>query len=121
MKGFMICGREDKCSVVTTFRAQVALVDMLEHRPLFTSGYTCMFHAHCVEETVVCTRIGMVKVKGEDKRQRFARQGNMVSCELQLERSCCLETYENMAQLGRFTLRDEGQTIGIGKIVRIMN
>uniref|UniRef100_A0A7S1U2E8 Tr-type G domain-containing protein n=1 Tax=Phaeomonas parva TaxID=124430 RepID=A0A7S1U2E8_9STRA len=120
-KGFVICDLERPCSQVTTFRGQVALVDMLEHRPLFTPGYTCMFHAHCAEETVRCTRIASVKVRGEDKKQRFARQGNVVSCELQLERSVCLETYEDMEQLGRFTLRDEGQTIGIGKLMRIMN
>lgn len=122
-KGFVICDEPRPCRSVTVFRAQVALVDMLEHRPLYTPGYTCMFHAHCAEESVECTRIRSVKNMrtGDEKRQRFARQGFMITCELKLERSVCLETYEAMEQLGRFTLRDEGQTLGIGKVMQIVS
>jgi peptide chain release factor subunit 3 len=28
----------------------------------------------------------------------------------------CLETYKDYPQLGRFTLRDEGKTIAMGKV-----
>lgn len=32
----------------------------------------------------------------------------------------CVETYDDYPQLGRFTLRDQGTTIAIGKIVKIL-
>lgn len=32
----------------------------------------------------------------------------------------CVETFKNYPQLGRFTLRDEGKTVAIGKIVRLI-
>ena len=31
----------------------------------------------------------------------------------------CIDKFENLQQLGRFTLRDEGRTIGIGKVLRL--
>ena len=31
----------------------------------------------------------------------------------------CVEAFEDMQQLGRFTLRDEGKSIAIGKIVTV--
>ena len=33
----------------------------------------------------------------------------------------CIETFEASPQLGRFTLRDEGKTIGIGKCLELMS
>ena len=34
--------------------------------------------------------------------------------------SVCVERFEDYPQLGRFTLRDQGQTIAIGKITRLI-
>ena len=31
----------------------------------------------------------------------------------------CAELFKNVPQLGRFTLRDEGRTIAIGKIIKM--
>lgn len=38
---------------------------------------------------------------------------------IQVEKLICVEKFENVPQLGRFTLRDEGRTIAIGKIERL--
>ncbi|VDM06045.1 unnamed protein product [Schistocephalus solidus] len=32
----------------------------------------------------------------------------------------CVECFRDFAQMGRFTLRDEGKTIAVGKIVKIL-
>lgn len=32
----------------------------------------------------------------------------------------CIEKYDDYAQLGRFTLRDEGKTIAIGKVTKLI-
>lgn len=34
--------------------------------------------------------------------------------------SICVERFEDYPQLGRFTLRDQGQTIAIGKITKLI-
>lgn len=38
---------------------------------------------------------------------------------IQVEKPICVELFENVPQLGRFTLRDEGRTIAIGKIIKL--
>lgn len=32
----------------------------------------------------------------------------------------CLETFKHLPQMGRFTLRDEGRTIAIGKVTKLL-
>jgi len=32
----------------------------------------------------------------------------------------CMETFSQFQQMGRFTLRDEGKTIAIGKVLRVV-
>ena len=38
---------------------------------------------------------------------------------MQCEKPVCLEKFEFMPSLGRFTLRDEGKTVGYGEITAI--
>ena len=45
--------------------------------------------------------------------------GALCVCVLKTTRTICVEKFENLQQLGRFTLRDEGRTIGIGKVLRL--
>ncbi|OZC05549.1 hypothetical protein X798_07477 [Onchocerca flexuosa] len=37
---------------------------------------------------------------------------------LESSESFCLEAFKNFPQMGRFTLRDEGKTIAIGKVLK---
>ena len=55
-KGFVIC-KAPACPAVHSFTAQLALIELLEHRPIFTSGYSCMLHAHTVESECTCDAI----------------------------------------------------------------
>jgi peptide chain release factor subunit 3 len=48
------------------------------------------------------------------------RAGGVVTCIIEVEQIICVETFESCQQLGRFTLRDEGKTIGIGKILKLL-
>lgn len=47
--------------------------------------------------------------------------GAVVTCVLEVEQNICVDTFESCPQLGRFTLRDEGKTIGIGKILKLLD
>jgi GH24 family phage-related lysozyme (muramidase) len=38
---------------------------------------------------------------------------------MQLKNSVCMEKFDFMPSLGRFTLRDEGKTIGYGTVLKI--
>lgn len=130
-KGFIICDQARPCRAVKQFTAMFSLVEMLEHRPIFTSGYNCMLHVHTIEEEVQCSALLKVET-GEKKkplkdgevapptrRPRFAKQGSIVEATLTLPQTVCLETFADFPQLGRFTLRDEGKSIAIGKVIEL--
>ena len=124
-KGFVLCTKP-ACRAVNTFTCQLALVELLEHRPIFSCGYTCMLHAHTVESEATCTKlISQVNAKVKPKPGApprpiaFAKQGAVIIAQFTVPETICLEVFEDMAQLGRFTLRDEGKSIGIGKIISL--
>ena len=119
-RGFVICSPDSLCPAITEIQVQLALVDLLEHRPLFSPGYECVLHVHSAEIEVTCTRIVSVIENQKHVRKPFARQGQMCVAILTTAISACMETYEVNQALGRITLRDEGQTIAIGKITKLI-
>ncbi|TDH67836.1 hypothetical protein CCR75_007981 [Bremia lactucae] len=124
-KGFVICGIKDDCPprAIHAFAAQIALVDTLEHRPLLTAGYQCILHIHTVSQECVVAKllrpIDPKTGKPVKKHVTFIKQGQSVICRIEVEQSITIDTFENMPQLGRLTLRDEGKTIAIGKVMAL--
>ncbi|GAB5033106.1 elongation factor tu [Nannochloropsis oceanica] len=122
-KGYVLCSVGEPCHAATRFDCQLALVDLLEHRPIFSPGYTCVAHLHTAEEEVTVMDLLSIEDRksGEVKKKpRFARQGNVITCRMRTKREVCCEAFKEMAQLGRLTLRDEGKTIAIGKILTVL-
>lgn len=50
---------------------------------------------------------------------KFVKSGMVAIVRIALERSICVEKFDVVPQLGRFTLRDEGRTIAIGKVIKL--
>lgn len=120
-KGYVICSPTALCPAVTEIKVQLALVDMLEHRPLFSPGYDCVMHVHTVEIEVTCVELLYIIDKGKNIRRPFGRTGQVCVARLQMPLHTCMEPFEQMPSLGRLTLRDEGRTIAIGKILEVIN
>ncbi|KAI9914509.1 hypothetical protein PsorP6_007625 [Peronosclerospora sorghi] len=124
-KGFVLCGtkEENPARAVHAFAAQIALVDTLEHRPLLTAGYKCILHIHTVAQECVVAKllrpIDPKTGKPVKKHVAFIKQGQAVVCRIEVEQSITIETFANMPQLGRLTLRDEGKTIAVGKVLAL--
>jgi peptide chain release factor subunit 3 len=49
---------------------------------------------------------------------RFRPLGMQIIAKVETTAPICIETYKDYPQLGRFTLRDEGKTIAVGKVRR---
>ncbi|VDO22653.1 unnamed protein product [Haemonchus placei] len=97
-------------------------VVILEHKSIIASGYTCVLHIQsAVEEVtvkmVICT---IDKKTGEKKKSRFVRQDEKCIMRIESSEAFCLEPFKELPQLGRFTLRDEGRTIAIGKVLKVV-
>jgi peptide chain release factor subunit 3 len=119
-KGYVLCKAPYLCPVVTAIKVQLFLIDMLEHRPLFSPGYDAMMHCHTVEIEVTCALLLSVQDKGKWLRRPFGRTGQICTAVLKVPMKTCMEAFDKMPSLGRLTLRDEGKTIAIGKILEVI-
>lgn len=118
-KGYVICTAPRLCPAVLDIQVQLALVDMLEHRPVFTPGYEAVMHIHTVEIEVTCVKLLSVVVGGKSIARPYARNGQVCVARLRMPLHTCMEVFDKMPALGRVTLRDEGRTIAIGKILEL--
>jgi len=121
-KGHVICSRFSPIAGATEVIAQVVILNLLPHRPLFSAGYNAVFHAHTAEEECTVYEIAAELDKTgkiSKKNPAYAKAGATIICKIRLDRSICLEAYEKTMELGRFTLRDEGTTIAIGRVKKV--
>jgi len=129
--GDVLCDPNNPISVTKQCIAQIKLIDLPPTRPIFTAGYSAKFHlATSVRE---CTIMELVEEidpqtkkqglqgtqKCKKKKPPFARVGALLTVKISLDESVCLELFEHSPYFGRFTLRDEDKTLGIGKIVSL--
>ena len=123
--GFVLSDVAHPAPVVRRFEAQVIIVELLEHKSIFSAGYTAVLHCHAIAEECsiveLTAEIDKKTGKRSKKKPMFVKSGGVVTCVIDVEQSICVETFDVCAQLGRFTLRDEGKTIGIGKILKIID
>uniref|UniRef100_A0A8C0N512 G1 to S phase transition 1 n=1 Tax=Canis lupus familiaris TaxID=9615 RepID=A0A8C0N512_CANLF len=97
---------------------------IIEHKSIICPGYNAVLHIHtCIEEVEITALICLVDKKSGEKsktRPRFVKQDQVCIARLRTAGTICLETFKDFPQMGRFTLRDEGKTIAIGKVLKLV-
>lgn len=103
------------------FDAAIVVLDLLPHKPLITAGYGAVLHVHAV--TVECQIHRLLTEDGKNKkgtsRPRYFKSQTQGTIRVVLEETIAIETFDMCGSLGRFTLRDEGRTIAVGRVTRI--
>ncbi|MGH0118765.1 UNVERIFIED_CONTAM: hypothetical protein FKN15_062227 [Acipenser sinensis] len=121
LPGFILCNAENLCHAGRTFDAQIVII---EHKSIICPGYNAVLHIHtCIEEVQISALICLVDKKTGEKsktRPRFVKQDQVCIARLRTAGTICLETFKDFPQMGRFTLRDEGKTIAIGKVLKLV-
>eukprot|EP01100_Stratorugosa_tubuloviscum_P002649 TRINITY_DN162_c2_g1_i3.p1 TRINITY_DN162_c2_g1~~TRINITY_DN162_c2_g1_i3.p1 ORF type:complete len:571 (+),score=316.56 TRINITY_DN162_c2_g1_i3:63-1775(+) len=121
--GFVICEPNSLIPIVTEFEAQLIILELLPTTPLFTAGYEAVLHIHnCIRECSVLQLLKEIDRKTKKpfrKPPTFVKNGAIVFTRLRISIPACIETFSAFAQLGRFTLRDKGKTVAIGKVTTI--
>ncbi|MBW3583563.1 MAG: translation elongation factor EF-1 subunit alpha [Euryarchaeota archaeon] len=102
-------------TVARTFTAQVMV---LNHPSVIAPGYTPVFHAYTAQ--VACTfeelqkkldpRTGQVK----EENPQFLKTGDAAIVKIRPTRPMVIEKGKEIPQLGRFAIRDMGQTVAAG-------
>ncbi|KIY92393.1 G1 to S phase transition 2 [Monoraphidium neglectum] len=80
-----------------------------------------ILHIHtAVEECEIVKLVSAIDMRTkETKKVKYVKSGAMCVCRISLEKPLCMETFQDLAAMGRFTLRDEGRTIAIGKVTKL--
>ncbi|XP_005088235.1 eukaryotic peptide chain release factor GTP-binding subunit ERF3B [Mesocricetus auratus] len=121
LPGFILCEPSNLCHSGRTFDVQIVII---EHKSIICPGYNAVLHIHtCIEEVEITALISLVDKKSGEKsktRPRFVKQDQVCIARLRTAGTICLETFKDFPQMGRFTLRDEGKTIAIGKVLKLV-
>jgi len=119
--GFVLCCPNKPIKTGRVFDVQIVLLDV---KSIICAGYSCILHLQAMaEEVTIKALICLVDKKTGEKsktRPRFIKQDQIAICRFTSTHPICMETFKDYPQLGRFTLRDEGTTIAMGKILKIV-
>jgi peptide chain release factor subunit 3 len=123
-EGFVICSADRELPKKSKrFRAQVAVLQLLEHKPLVTAGYLCVLHVHALavecQISKLVFEVDKKTGKPTKKRPRFFKDNGVGVIDVEIEETIAIEEFKLRPQLGRFTLRDEGRTIAVGKVLEV--
>ncbi|KAI9767384.1 MAG: translation termination factor GTPase eRF3 [Geoglossum umbratile] len=122
--GFVLCSALRPVHCVSAFEAQIRI---LELKSILSAGFNCVLHVHSAIEEVTFAALLHKLEKGTGRKSKkpppFAAKGQSIIAKLEVTGGAgavCVERFEDYPQLGRFTLRDQGQTIAIGKITKLI-
>lgn len=114
-RGDVIGPAEKPPSVAIEFTANMII---LNHPSVVTIGYTPVFHIHTAQ--VACTVTEIVKkinpATGETLQDKpdFVKNGDACVVKLKPVQPLCIEKVKEFPPLGRFAVRDSGNTVAAG-------
>ncbi|KAL2133726.1 hypothetical protein VTI74DRAFT_1852 [Chaetomium olivicolor] len=125
LPGFVLCSPKRLVHNVSKFEAQIRILDL---KTILTAGFNCVLHVHAAIEEVTFAALLHKLQKGTNRKSKLppshAKKGDSIIAILEVTGgagSVCVERFEDYPQMGRFTLRDQGQTIAIGKITKLIH
>lgn len=107
-------------SVAKEFKAQVVV---LQHPGVITVGYTPVFHAHTAQ--VACTFLSLDAkldpATGQPKEENpdFLKTGDAAYVTIKPTKPMVIEKINEIPHMGRFAIRDMGQTVAAGMCIDI--
>lgn len=116
-----VCGpKANPPTVAEEFQAQIVV---LQHPSAITAGYTPVFHCHTAQ--TACTIMNIDKKldpkTGEVKEVNatFIKTGDAAIVTVKPSRPLVIENVKEIPQMGRFAIRDMGQTVAAGMVISI--
>jgi len=120
-RGDILCQLDNLPQVCQEFEAKIHVLELPEHKQIMSNGYSCVIHLHAALEEVFISKVlaEIDKKTKVNKNSTFLKSGSIGTVRISAKNPLCCEKFDSMAQLGRFTLRDEGRTIATGKITKV--
>src|SRR6266540_2950756 len=107
-------------TVAKSFTAQIIV---LNHPSVITAGYTPVFHAHTAQ--VACTFEEIIAAldpkTGAPKPEKpdFLKTGDAARVKIRPTKPFVIEPFKAFPQMGRFAVRDMGQTVAAGQVIDV--
>ncbi|MCL2687270.1 MAG: translation elongation factor EF-1 subunit alpha [Methanobrevibacter sp.] len=108
-------------TVAKEFDAQIVV---LQHPGVITVGYTPVFHCHTSQ--VACTFLELTKKLNpatgqvEEENPDFLKTGNAAIVKVKPTKPMVIENIKDIPHMGRFAIRDMGQTVAAGMCIGIV-
>ena len=108
-------------TVAKEFTAQIMV---MQHPGVITVGYTPVFHCHTAQ--VACTFLELVKKINpatgatEEENPDFLKTGNAAVVKVKPTKPMVIENIKEIPHMGRFAIRDMGQTVAAGMCIDIV-
>ena len=110
----------DAPAVAKEFKAQIVV---LQHPGVITVGYTPVFHCHTSQ--VACTFVELIQKLNpstgevEQENPDFLKTGDAAIVKVKPTKPMCIENTTEIPQMGRFAVRDMGQTVAAGLCLEV--
>ncbi|MAG18047.1 MAG: translation elongation factor EF-1 subunit alpha [Candidatus Diapherotrites archaeon] len=119
-RGDVVGHTSDPPTVAKEFTAQIVV---LSHPTAIPVGYTPVFHMHTAQLSCTVTEIQKKldpKTGGvKEENPKFLKTGDAAVVKVVPLKPVCVEEYKKFPQLGRFAIRDMGQTVAAGVILSV--
>jgi len=107
----------------TVAKSFVAQIVVLNHPTAIPVGYTPVFHVHTVQMSMTLTEIRkrMDPKTGAtvEENPKFLKTGDAAIVKIVPTKPVCIEKFSEFPQMGRFAIRDMGQTVAAGVVLEI--
>ncbi|MGI0100458.1 MAG: translation elongation factor EF-1 subunit alpha [Candidatus Micrarchaeaceae archaeon] len=120
-RGDVIGPSSNPPTVATEFTAQIIV---LHHQNVIAKGYTPVFHIHTAQ--LACTITDILEKKDPktgqtaEKNPETLKTGDVAVVKIKPTKPICIEKFSDFPQLGRFAIRDMGETVGAGIILDVV-
>ncbi len=107
-------------TVAEEFTAQVVI---LKHPNVIARGYTPVFHIHTTQ--IACTFVDFLEKKDQktgqtlEKNPETLKTGDVAIVKIKPTKPVVIEKASDFPQLGRFAIRDMGETVGAGIVMDV--
>ena len=107
----------------TVAKSFVAQIVILNHPTAIPVGYTPVFHVHTVQMSMTLTELRkrMDPKTGAvvEENPKFLKTGDAAIVKIVPTKPVCIEKFSEFPQMGRFAIRDMGQTVAAGVVLEI--
>ena len=128
--GYVLSDSLNPCPSVQVFRASVLITNCRESNPIYSAGSYAVMHIHTltieVEFEKIIAELGSNQKPKKNKNGKiekiaFVKKGSYALIDFKVKQKIACDIFKNSKRLSSFTLRDEGITLAIGKIIKIIN